>query len=71
MNNELNRTLLKESKEKDRIISDIMMIFVEADIASKEELIDIDKRKLTKMLNKIAERVDYYAFVDQHHIFIN
>lgn len=68
MNNEILRA---ESKEKDRIISDIMMEFVSKDIACREELIDLDKKVLVQMLNKIALRVDYYNFVEQHKIFIN
>jgi hypothetical protein len=51
--------------------SDIIMTFVNKDIATKEELADTPKGDLVRMLYSIAKRVGYFEFVDEHKPFIN
>ena len=47
----------------------VMMEFVNRDIACKEELFDLDKKQLVKMLYEIGNDVDYWNFAIDNAIF--
>jgi hypothetical protein len=60
-----------ESNDHRLLSNDIIMTFVNKDIATKEELAECPKGDLVRMLYSIAKRVEYFEFVEEHKPFIN
>lgn len=48
-----------------KIVSDVTMVFVDRDIKIKEDLGDLSKGDLVKMLFKISNQVDYWKFLKE------
>lgn len=65
--------LHKKSRDSEykQMQEDVLMEFVNRGIACKEELIDMDKKQLVRLLDAVAKDVGYWEFAEENKIFIN